>query len=81
MMAVAMSVDTDTLGESARAAQIKRLLSKALLECLEIDYEAGIEIINSYRKDWLPVMEVKDPGQIRTFDEYFIVRRASAGTQ
>lgn len=46
--------------KNARAAKMKRLLSQSVLECIKIDHEIGMDVVNSYRETWIKRKYVVD---------------------
>lgn len=67
--------------QNARAAKMKKLLSLSILECIKIDPEIGMDIVESYRKTWLKEMDVRDTDSFQTLEEFLNFRCLNAGTE
>jgi ophiobolin F synthase len=76
-LADAMNVDDEPI-QNERTRKMKKLLSQAILECVKIDRDVGIEIVDAYHKAWLTEMEVTDTDSFETLDDYLAFRRLSA---
>lgn len=82
--ALAMAMDpNESLQEikNARAAKMKKLLSQSILECIKIDPEIGMDIVDSYRKTWLKEMDVRDTNAFQTLEEFLNFRWLNAGAE
>ncbi|PVH95144.1 geranylgeranyl pyrophosphate synthetase [Periconia macrospinosa] len=79
-LAVAMSVDDAMPVQTQRQAKMKKLLSKAILECFQMDKDVGLEIVDSYRKIWLVKMEMPNTNDIACLEDYIDFRRLNAGS-
>ena len=65
--------------KNARAAKMKKLLAQAALECVKLDHETGMEIVDAYRKIWLKEMDIPNTGTFETLDDYLAFRSVNAG--
>lgn len=79
-LATAMDLNQQDI-KNAKAAKMKKILSQSLLECLKIDHEMGMDILNSYRGTWLKGMEVLDIDRFQTLDDYAKFRIINAGVE
>lgn len=73
--------ETEQEIKNVRAAKMKKLLSQSILECIKIDPEIGMDIVDSYRKTWLKEMDVPDTDNFRNLDEYLNFRFLNAGAE
>lgn len=81
-LAVAMDPhETQQEIKNARAARMKKLLSQSILECIKIDHEIGVDIVESYRTTWLREMDVPNTNSFQTLDEYAKFRTLNAGIE
>ena len=71
--------DNRTLNKQSRSANTKKLASNVLLECMKIDHNQSIVMLEAYTKDWLAVMEHPNTDEIQTLQEYFIHRSKNVG--
>ena len=78
-LAIAMSVDDAMPVKTQRQAKMKKLLSKAILECFDMDKDVGLEIVDSYRKIWLVKMDMPNTNNIACLEDYIDFRRLNAG--
>ncbi|MCJ1270922.1 hypothetical protein MMC22_010819 [Lobaria immixta] len=67
--------------KNMNAAKMKKLLSQSILECIKIDPEIGMEIVDSYRKNWLKKMDVPDTNSFQNLDEFINFRYLNAGAE
>ena len=67
--------------KNMNAAKMKKLLSQSILECIKIDPEIGMEIVDSYRKNWLKKMDVPDTNSFQNLDEFINFRHLNAGAE
>lgn len=65
--------------KGSRSAKLKRLAAQLLLDCISIDRELGIYMLEKYQKDWVAVMEKPDMGDFKSLEEYYEFRRANIG--
>jgi hypothetical protein len=65
--------------KTERASKMKKLLAQAALECVKLDHEVGMEIVDAYRKKWLVDMDIPNTETFQTLDDYLGFRRANAG--
>ncbi|KAI9768777.1 MAG: hypothetical protein M1839_003962 [Geoglossum umbratile] len=65
--------------KTERASKMKKLLAQATLECVKLDHEVGMEIVDAYRKKWLVDMDIPNTETFQTLDDYLAFRRANAG--
>lgn len=61
--------------------QKKKMLSQALLECIEMDREHGIEMLDIYRHKWLAVMEHTNTDEFLNLDQYLAFRVLNGGAK
>ena len=81
-LAVAMDPnETHQEIKNVRAANMKKLVSQSILECIKIDPEIGMDMVDSYRKTWLKKMEVPDTDNFQTLDEYLNFRYLNAAVE
>ncbi|MCJ1464556.1 hypothetical protein MMC07_003169 [Pseudocyphellaria aurata] len=66
---------------NARGAQLKKLLSQSIQECIEIDHEIGVDIVESYRKTWLRGMDGPNTNSFQTLDDFAKFRALNGGTE
>lgn len=71
--------DKRQLNKESSSMQKKRLVSQALLECIKLDRELGIDMLDMYRLKWLAVMEHPDTDEFLTLDQYLAFRRNNIG--
>ncbi|KAI9774496.1 MAG: hypothetical protein M1839_001684 [Geoglossum umbratile] len=63
----------------SRSTKLKRLAAQLLLDCISIDRELGIYMLEKYQKDWVAVMEKPDMGDFKSLEEYYEFRRVNIG--
>jgi ophiobolin F synthase len=79
-MEAAMDVeDARTLSSSSRSLKTKQLVSAAVLECIKVDSEGALRMLEAYRKKWLQVMETYNTETIDNIPEYFLARANNGG--
>ncbi|KAI6383223.1 hypothetical protein MCOR25_000144 [Pyricularia grisea] len=71
--------DKRILSEDSRSLRTKQLVSKAVLECIKIDREGAMRMLEAYRKKWLRIMETYNTDEIHGIDEYFLARANNGG--
>jgi ophiobolin F synthase len=71
--------DTRALAKESKSSKTKSLASYALLECVKIDHQQSIAMLQSYRKQWLSVMEHHDPRTFESLEEFFRARSLNGG--
>lgn len=64
---------------NSKTAKMKKLLSHAILECVKVDHELGLEVLGKFREGWLRKMDIQNTEVFETLDEYLAFRRLNAG--
>jgi ophiobolin F synthase len=62
-----------------RSVKLKRLAAQFLLDCINIDRELGIYMLEVYQKDWVAVMEEPNMGGFKSLEEYYKFRKLNIG--
>lgn len=65
--------------KESKSAKTKKLASQVLLECVKLDQQQSLIMIDFYRKAWLAVMEHPNTDHIQSLDEYFFHRDKNIG--
>ncbi|KAH8846756.1 hypothetical protein MCOR07_007929 [Pyricularia oryzae] len=79
-LAGAMDVeDKRMLSKDSRSLRTKQLVSKAVLECIKIDRQGAMRMLEAYRKKWLRIMETYNTDEIDGIDDYFLARANNGG--
>jgi len=65
--------------KGSRSAKLKRLAAQFLLDCVSIDRELGIYMLEVYQKDWVEVMEEPNMGDFKSLEEYYKFRKLNIG--
>ncbi|TLS25455.1 hypothetical protein PpBr36_06851 [Pyricularia pennisetigena] len=79
-MADAMNIEDErVLSSSSRLMKMKQLICRAILECMEIDREGALRMVEAYRKKWLGIMETYNTDEIHQADEYLLARANNGG--
>ncbi|KAH7110377.1 geranylgeranyl pyrophosphate synthase [Dendryphion nanum] len=71
--------DTRALAKESKSSKTKSLASYALLECVKIDHQQSIAMLQSYRKQWLSVMEHHDTRTFESLEAFFRARSLNGG--
>ncbi|KAL2862293.1 bifunctional terpene synthase/polyprenyl synthetase family protein [Aspergillus lucknowensis] len=72
---------TATTDGSMRGLLMKKIFSAVVLECLEIDLQAGLDMMKSYSAEWLRVVDGHGIPHFRTLDEYLEHRIRDSGSR
>ncbi|PHH80665.1 hypothetical protein CDD80_345 [Ophiocordyceps camponoti-rufipedis] len=72
--------DTKSPDDSALSHKMKRLYSSIVLECCEMDAQPALDMIRSYSKEWLRVLN-KEPMPTTSLNDYFRKRIQDGGTR
>ncbi|KAF1979080.1 geranylgeranyl pyrophosphate synthetase [Bimuria novae-zelandiae CBS 107.79] len=79
-MEAAMDVeDVRTFSSDSRSLKTKQLISAAVLECIKVDREGALRMLEAYRKKWLRIMETYNTEEINNVPEYFLARANNGG--
>lgn len=73
--------DGRTLNKESKSSKTKKLASQVLLECVKLDQEQSVVMLESYRKAWLAIMEHANTDHIQTLDEFFYHRARNGGME
>ena len=82
--ALALAMDPNETQQeikSVRAAKMKKLLSQSILECIKVDPEIGMDVVDFYRKRWLKEMDVPDTDSFQNLEEFLNFRSLNAGVE
>ncbi|OJJ46868.1 hypothetical protein ASPZODRAFT_141650 [Penicilliopsis zonata CBS 506.65] len=71
--------ENDGPTESPRDASLKKLLTKAMTDLADRNQLVGLEIIDTYRNNWLSSKETPTADTFANIDEYVAFRRTNAG--
>jgi geranylgeranyl pyrophosphate synthase len=71
--------DKRVLEEGSKSMKMKKLLSQSLIESISLDRELGIQMLETYRKLWLAVMEHPNTAEFQTMEAYLNFRRLNIG--
>lgn len=81
-LSIAMDPDqSESIDSASKSMKFKSLLSDCILECISLDRENGLRMLESYRKKWLDVMEHPDIGEVQTLEEYLEFRYLNGGME
>ncbi|OLN89755.1 Ophiobolin F synthase 3 [Colletotrichum chlorophyti] len=75
------STDDTQAKSNDRTKRLKQCVGKALLVAMDTDRPRALEMIDSYRKKWLDVMEPQNIEDIQSLDEYLIFRNLNGGME
>ncbi|KAK7726171.1 hypothetical protein SLS63_007685 [Diaporthe eres] len=79
-MEAAMDVDDNrALDSDSRSLKTKHLVSTAVLECMKVDREGAMRMLEAYRKKWLQIMETYNTEEINNVEDYFFARANNGG--
>lgn len=79
-MEAAMDVEDDrALDSDSRSLKTKHLVSTAVLECMKVDREGAMRMLEAYRKKWLQIMETYNTEEINNVEDYFFARANNGG--
>ena len=67
--------DQRKLNTDSKSMRTKKLAAQALLECIKLDHELGLNMVESWRSKWLDVAEHPNTNSFKTLEEYLNFRR------
>lgn len=67
--------------KDSKSLQLKKMISPLLLDCIRIDREYGMNVVDSMNTKWLAVMEQPNTDEITTLDQYFAYRYGNIGLE
>lgn len=73
--------DQDDDLKDAQSRQKKKLASQVMIECIQLDRELGIDVLETLHSKWLAIMEHPDTDAFKSLDDYFAFRGDNVGVQ
>lgn len=73
--------DERKLLAGSKSSKTKNLVSQVLLECMKLDHQQSMGMLEAYRKKWLSVMDRPevDPNNLKTLTDFFEHRSLNGG--